>query len=231
MPISPDRILFEDQWLLIVAKLPGELTVAGKGRLDRLSLLDFLRQQFPTLLPVHRLDFETSGVLVFAKSKAVLKKILDTRFQGWMKTYVALLLGPAKQKEGTVSIPLKARSSLGVVPAETKYKVLVSSPAASLVEISFERGQRHQIRQHMAMIGWPLVLDDVYGNEKENRKFQRFLKMKRFFLHASVITFPHPMTGRPMSVTAPMPKSFEATMKKLKMVGAKWTFESLRKVG
>lgn len=217
MPISPDRILYEDQWLLIVTKLPGELTVQGKGRLDRLPLLDFLRKDYPTLLPVHRLDFETSGVIVFAKTKAVLKKIVESKFEGWKKTYLALTLGPMRQKEGTVDIPLKARSSEGVVPAETKYNVLIVSPAASLVELSFERGQRHQIRQHMAMIGAPLILDDVYGNEKENRKFQRFLKMKRFFLHASAITFPHPVTGKEVAVKAPMPSSFKETMKKLRM--------------
>ena len=216
MPIAKERILYEDQWLLAVTKLGGELVVKGKGRVDKLPLLDFLRKQYPTLTPIHRLDFETSGVVVFAKTKNTLKSVITSKFSGWKKRYVALVLGTPKKAAGTVDIPLEARSGTGVVNSVTHYKILEKIGPCCLVECEFERGQRHQIRQHMKMIGHPLLLDKVYGDEKANRAFSKVLKMHRFFLHAISVDFPHPVTKKSIHINSPMPKSFEASIKKLK---------------
>jgi len=217
MPISKERILYEDQWLLAVAKLGGELVVRGKGQLQRLPLLDFLRKNHPSLVPIHRLDFETSGVVVFAKSKSVLAAILEKKFAGWKKTYLALVLGHPLQQQGNVSFRLPARSGDGKVEAITHYRVQQTFPGGALVELEFERGQRHQIRRHMAMIGHPLLLDDVYGQKKANRSFSKRLKLRRFLLHASRIEFPHPVTGESVIITAPLPMTFGAALKKLRM--------------
>ncbi len=216
MPIAPNRILFEDQWLLAVDKLGGELVVKGKGRIDTLPLLDFLRRQYPGLATIHRLDFETSGVVVFAKSRKILAAILEKKFEGWHKEYRAIVLGTPKVAKGTIDFRLLARSGDGKVAAETKYNVIESIGPVSLIELSFERGQRHQIRRHMAMIHHPLILDEVYGEPKANREFSKFLKLRRFFLHATSVTFPHPITGKTITVSAPMPRVFLAAVKKLR---------------
>lgn len=216
MPIAPERILFEDQWLLAVSKLAGELVVQGKGRLDKLPLLDFLRKDHPGVLAIHRLDFETSGVVVFAKSKGVLQKILETKFTGWQKQYMAISLGQVKQSSGSITFKLPARSGEGKVEAKTDYTVVECIGPVTLLRLTIERGQRHQIRRHLSMIHHPLILDDVYGIAKANKEFGKFLKLKRFFLHANRITFPHPMTGKMIEIICPVPKTFEAVLQKIR---------------
>ncbi len=216
MPIAKERILYEDQWLLALTKLSGELVVKGKGKIQKLPLLDFLRKDYPSLAPIHRLDYETSGVVVFAKTKKTLKTVVESKFAGWKKTYLAIVAGSPNCNASEVNIPLPARSGTGNVPAFTQYRVLERFRGCSLVEVSFERGQKHQIRRHMSMIGNPLILDDVYGDDKPNRTFGKFLKMQRFFLHASKAEFPHPQTGKQTVVDSPMPHTFMAVLKKLK---------------
>lgn len=216
MPIDPKRVLYDDQWLLAVTKLGGELVVKGKGKIQRLPLLDFLRKQYPGLTPVHRLDYETSGAVVFAKTKNTLKKIIESKFAGWKKTYVAIVAGVPRQKAGDINIPLPARSGTGNVECLTHYKVLEAFRGCSLLEVHFERGQKHQIRRHLSMIGSPLILDDLYGDEKINRAFGKFLKMQRFFLHASKVEFPHPVTAKPVVIVSEPPHSFTAVLAKLR---------------
>ncbi len=219
MAIAKERILYEDQWLLAVIKLGGELVVAGKGTVHKLPLLDFLKKQFPGLHPLHRLDFETSGVVVFAKSKKTLKTVMDTKFAGWKKKYVALILGTPKQPSGTIKFELPARSGDGMVPAETKYKIVERFRDATLVECEIERGQRHQIRKHMSMLGHPLLLDQLYGKEKTNKMIAQFFKMNRFFLHAISVDFPHPMNPEKIiHIETPVPPAFASAIKKLRTV-------------
>ncbi|OGJ68878.1 hypothetical protein A3J34_02310 [Candidatus Peribacteria bacterium RIFCSPLOWO2_02_FULL_51_10] len=217
MPIAKERILFEDQWLIAVTKLSGELVVRGKGKLQRLPLLDFLRKSYPSLVPVHRLDFETSGVVVFAKTKQTLQKILKDKFSGWRKTYLALVLGCPSKASGSVDFRLPARNSDSKVEAKTEFRILEKLNGCALVELSFERGQRHQIRRHMAMIGHPLILDEVYGDKKANKLFSRKLKLHRFLLHASAIIFPHPETGNGIQIVSPVPPVFSQALKKCRM--------------
>lgn len=216
MSVDPKRILYEDQWLLAVTKLGGELVVKGQGKTQRLPLLDFLRKDYPSLAPIHRLDFETSGVVIFAKSKNTLKKVVDSKFAGWKKSYIAIVKGAPQQREMDIDIPLPARSGTGNVDCITHYRVTELMRGCALAELSFERGQRHQIRRHMSMIGNPLLLDDVYGDEKANRSFGKFLKMQRFFLHASRIEFPHPVTEKSILIESPIPHSFTAVVDKLR---------------
>lgn len=216
MPIDPKRVLFEDEYLLAVMKLGGELVVAGRGKMEKLPLLDFLRKQYPTLAPIHRLDFETSGVVVFAKTKRVLQTILESKSKGWTKRYLAIVLGHPKRAQGDITFKLIARSGEGKVDASTKYKVLEQLGDCSLVECVIERGQKHQIRRHMNMIGHPLILDQIYGIDKANKAFSRYLKMRRFLLHAESIDFPHPMTGAPVHISSEPPASFTSAVKKLR---------------
>ena len=216
MPIDPKRILYEDQWLLAVTKLGGELVVKGKGKIQRLPLLDFLRKQYPGLTPIHRLDYETSGVVVFAKTKNTLKKVVDSKFAGWKKTYIAIAAGVPRDRSGDIRIPLPARSGTGNVECETHFRVLEPLRGCSLLELEFERGQKHQIRRHLSQIGHPLILDQLYGIEKVNKAFRKFLKMERFFLHASSIEFPHPVEQKTVKIESKPPHSFEAVLAKLR---------------
>jgi len=216
MSIDANRILYNDQWLLAVTKLGGELVVKGKGKIQRLPLLDFLRKDYPGLSPIHRLDYETSGVVLFAKTKNTLKTIVESKFAGWKKTYLAIVTGVPRQKSGDIRIPLPARSGTGNVECLSHYKILEVFRGCSLLEVSFERGQKHQIRRHLSMIGHPLILDELYGDEKINRRFMKFLKMQRFFLHASTVEFPHPVQGTLLTVSSEPPHSFTSVLKKLR---------------
>lgn len=216
MPIDRKRILYEDQHLLAVLKLGGELVVKGKGKMQKLPLLDFLRKEYPSLLAIHRLDFETSGVVLFAKSSNVLKKIVDSKFAGWKKVYAALVFGVPRQPKGVVNFKLPSRMDNSPVEARTEYMVREAMGDCSYIELEFERGQRHQIRKHMSMIRHPLLLDTEYGDQKTNWMFQRRLKCVRFFLHAERVEFPHPITGEKVVISAKLPISFVKAIERLR---------------
>lgn len=216
MPISPDRILYEDQWYVAVNKLSQELVVKGSGKVDKLPLLDFLRPQFPGIRPLGRLDFETSGVVVFARTKDALERVVESDFKGWTKTYQALAAGIFPKDVGEIRVPLPSRVSGEKVPALTRYRVLELFHGCTLVECTIETGRHHQIRRHLAMIKHPLLLDEVYGDKKTNSSFKRAFHYRRFFLHAATVAFTHPFTGEKIEITAPRPKVFEDALTKLR---------------
>jgi len=226
MPINKDRILYEDAALLAVNKLSGELVVKGSGAVGKLPLLDFLRKDYPGIRPLNRLDFDTSGVVLFARTKAAFEKAMsvgkkqshETELSdaGWTKTYRALVAGRLQRDKGEITKPLPARSGRGEVSAHTAYKVLERFANSSYVEIVITTGRHHQIRKHFASIEHPLVNDMVYGNRKYNRVFIQELHYKKFFLHAWKMTLSHPTTGEALSIEAPLPKPFEDVLQKLR---------------
>jgi 23S rRNA-/tRNA-specific pseudouridylate synthase len=189
--------------------------VRGKGKVGKLPLLDFLKKDYPGIKAVHRIDFETSGVVVFAKNTEVERKILSNKFDQWTKTYVALVMGRIHRNSGAIRKKLPARSK-GFVDAQTLYTVQDVFANSTLVECVITTGRHHQIRRHFAGIDHPLVLDKEYGHGKFNQLFRQELGFSKFFLHASKISFPHPMTGKTVCIEAPMPKPFSACVKKLR---------------
>jgi RluA family pseudouridine synthase len=213
--ISPDRILYEDEHLLVVNKLSGELVVAADGE-GKEPLYDFLHKTRPGLRVVHRLDYATSGVLVFAKSADIVTKIRENKFKDWKKTYQTLVAKPMKNKMGTINWKLPARTREELVDATSHYRVLELFPHASFVEVDIDTGRKHQIRQHMKHIGHPLLLDSIYGDPRMDRAFKKHHKFRRFFLHASRLSFPHPVTGKEITVRAPLPQSFERVLGELR---------------
>ena len=215
MPLDPRRIRYEDEHLLIVSKLSRELVVAGKGAMHKLPLLDFLKKQYPSLLALHRLDFETSGLVAFGKHAEVLANVRDGHFEGWEKTYETLVLGRLPPK-GEITFPLPARNGGGDVPALTKFRTIRLYKECAHVEAQIESGKHHQIRKHFFKLNHPLVCDELYGNTKMNHKFGKLLKIHHFFLHASHLKFPHPITGVMMDVKDPLPPSFERALDKLR---------------
>ncbi len=219
MPINRDRILYEDPQLLAVNKLSGELVVKGAGRVDKLPLLDFLKQEYPGLRPLNRLDFETSGVVLFARTKQAFEAMVDqTKLEepDILKTYRALLAGRGLRDHGEITKPLPPRTGKGTVPAKTAYRVLERYINSLYVEADIVTGRYHQIRRHFAGIGHALVLDWEYGDEKYNRVFQREFRLARFFLHAWRVRLTHPITGENLIIEAPMPMVFEGILKKLR---------------
>lgn len=220
MPISPDRILYEDEHLLAVNKLSGELTVKGSGKVrGKISLFDFVKKDYPGLKVIHRLDFETSGVVVFAKSAEAERKILSNKFDQWEKVYHTLVMGRIDRRKGAIRKKLPARGR-GVVDAETLYTVLDTFANSTYVECRITTGRHHQIRRHFAQIHHPLVLDKEYGHSKFNQLFRQELGFSKFFLHASRLSFPHPITGEKVIIEAPMPKGFTSCLKKLRSLSA-----------
>lgn len=213
--ISSERILFEDDDLLVVNKLSGELVVAADGE-GKEPLYDFMHKTRPGLRVVHRLDYATSGVLVFAKNADTVKLIRESKFKDWKKTYRTLVAGQMKNKLGTITRKLPARTRDELVDAVSHYKVLDSFPHATFVEVQIDTGRKHQIRQHLKFIGHPLLLDPLYGDPRIDRVFKRKYKYRRFFLHAVKLEFPHPVTGQTISVTAPLPKAFDDVIGKLR---------------
>lgn len=216
--IHPDRILYEDQHLLIVNKRAGELVVAAEGE-GKLPLLDYLKKNYPGLRAVHRLDFGTSGVIVFAKTAEALDVIRSTKFGGWKKCYRAIVAGFMPRGEQTINKPLKARTNDDLVPAVTHVKVLGTYPSASYVEARIDTGRKHQIRQHLAAIKHPLVCDPIYGDDKLDRGFRKVCKQRRFLLHAFSLDFPHPITHKPVHVESPVPQAFEDALSRLRKLG------------
>jgi RluA family pseudouridine synthase len=215
MPIAPDRILYEDEHLLAVNKLSGELVVKGAGAVHKLPLYDFILKDYPGLKVLHRLDFETSGIVLFAKSKDVEAKVLNTKFEQWNKTYQTLVMGRINRPSGAIRKKLPARGR-GVVDAETLYTVLDVFANSTFLEAVITTGRFHQIRKHFAGIEHPLVLDKEYGHPKFNQLFKQELGYNKFFLHAIKLEFPHPVTGKDMVIEAPLPKAFAGLIKKLR---------------
>ncbi len=219
MPINPDRILYCDDSLLAVNKLAGELVVAGAGKVDKLPLFDFLRKEYPGIHPMNRLDFETSGIVLFARTKKVLADSLSNKFRGWTKLYQTLVAGKIRENSGEISIPLPTRTKgEGNVHALTRYKVLERFTNSIFMEAEIATGRHHQIRRHFAMMKHPLVLDPVYGDEKYNRTFSKEFGFWRFFLHAGKVVLPHPVTGHELTIEAELPRQFEAVLEKLRAV-------------
>lgn len=214
--IHPGRILYEDDHLLVVNKLEGELVVSA-GKSDKLPLYDFLHKHYPGLRVVHRLDFGTSGVIVFAKTKEAMEKIRESKFAGWIKHYRTLVAGHMTVKQGTIERKLAARTADKLVDAVSAFKVLEAFPIASFVDVEIETGRKHQVRQHLKFIGHPLLLDPLYGNKKADEVFQKKFHYHRFFLHASSVDFPHPITGKHLHIEAPLPGSFEKVLRALRM--------------
>lgn len=214
--MHPDRILYCDEAILAVNKLSGELVVKGSGKVQKLPLFDFLKKDYPGLHPLNRLDFETSGIILFARNKKVLADVINANFRGWKKFYRTIVAGRIKQDEGEITLPLPARNKgEGNIPATTKFSVIERFLNSSYIEAEMETGRHHQIRRHFSMIHHPLVLDEVYGNEKFNRTFTKEFGFRRFFLHAVKVMFPHPVTGEEITVEASMPKPFQEVLRLL----------------
>ena len=212
-----DCIIFEDDYLLVLNKPSGTAVHGGSGlSFGVIEGLRALRPEARFLELVHRLDRETSGVLLVAKKRSALHALHEQlRMKGMQKDYLALVRGQWQSHCKVVQAPLLknilqsgeriVRVNAEGKPSETRFKVEERFENATLVKASPVTGRTHQIRVHTLHAGHPIAFDDRYGD----REFDSELKgtgLDRLFLHAAALRFEHPNTGETMRVEAPLDK-------------------------
>lgn len=219
------EILHEDQHILVCAKPAGLAIHPGTG-VTGSTLVDQVRSYLPEAAegdfkpaPAHRLDRETSGVVVVAKTRQAIVRLAEIFTEGdTKKVYVALVKGRL-DREGLIDLPLsehqqttmsKRERGVNMQHALTRWRVLGQAREVALVEVEIETGRTHQIRRHFAAIGHPLVGDAKYGDFPFNRRAKAEWGLKRMFLHAARLGLPHPTTGQAMTFRAPVPKDLGA---------------------
>jgi len=213
-------ILYEDRDIIVVDKVNGLLTVSSEKVKDKTAyylLTEYVRKgnqkSKRRLFIVHRLDRDTSGVIVFAKDEKA-KRYLQEEWQNFSKKYYALVHGTMPQKEGIITSYLAENSIHRMYSvtdpekgklAKTGYKVIRESTKYSLLEIDLLTGRKNQIRVHLADKGCTVAGDKKYGvNEKG---------IKRLMLHAASLTITHPFSKEKMTFTTKVPAYFESLMK------------------
>jgi len=241
-PVEPEvprhfDILAEDDTFFALDK-PAGLPMHTTAKFWKNTLVALLRERFPSeaLQICHRLDRETSGVLLVARGRVAasfLKRSFAQRLV--KKSYLALVHGVPAEPAGTIDRPMRLVESkthimMGVasdgLPAVTHFRVLRSFAEHALVEASPETGRQHQIRVHLASVGHPIVGDKLYGASEQAfmdycdtgltpELLAAFDGLPRHALHAARLCFPHPRTREPVTIESPLPEDLVAYMKEL----------------
>ena len=213
------NIVYEDRWLVVIEKKIGILSMAaGHGSLNVKSVLDdyFKRtRQKCTAHVVHRLDRDTSGLMIYAKDMQT-EQLLERDWHGTVfdRRYVAVVSGEMEEDEGTIANWLKDNAAYitysspvdnGGKYAVTHFHTLKRTTEHSLVEFRLETGRKNQIRVHTSDMGHPVCGDIKYGNGDD--------PLHRLCLHAYVLCFYHPVTGKPMEFETPIPAQFRSLFK------------------
>lgn len=225
------KIVHEDKDLLVIDKPPGLVVHPAPGNRDQTLVNALLAHCGKSLSGiggvarpgiVHRLDKDTSGLIVVAKNDLA-HQHLSAQFadRSLSRTYHALVMGVPPLRMGVIDAPigrhLRDRKKMAVVakgkPARTRYQVLEVFEEAALVECHLETGRTHQIRVHMTHIKHPVLGDPVYGRGRVAKKLYEF---PRQALHAAAIKFIHPRTGKPVTFSSPLPKDMQGLLKKLR---------------
>ena len=220
-PAVSFRVAYEDEHLLVIDKPPGLVVHPARGhRTGTLAQALAGRaaggEDARRAGIVHRLDRDTSGLLVVARSDAVhrrLKQLLaERRLQ---REYLALVDGHPPARTGTIDAPIgrdrRDRVLMSIDTdepreARTHFEIERLLPRASLLRVRLETGRTHQIRVHLAAIGHPVAGDPQYGTAGE-------YGLERQFLHAARLAFPHPVTGEPVDVVSPLPEDLAAALR------------------
>jgi len=232
-------ILFEDDCLVAFDKPSGLLVAPDRWDKSRENMMQLVHSKFSkSCYNAHRLDRETSGVLLCAKNKGVLKVLCGLFEAGKVsKQYVALTRGLPAEKTGRIDLPLVPdRNRPGRMfplpghgkPATTMYEVVESWRGFTLVHAFPITGRTHQIRVHLASIHTPIVGDSFYGDGlglalseikrkyKQKKDTPEIPLIGRLALHSSKLSFAHPVTGQPVTIESPLPDKFEIAIKYLR---------------
>ncbi|MGB0894527.1 MAG: 23S rRNA pseudouridine(955/2504/2580) synthase RluC [Parashewanella sp.] len=224
-----DRIVYEDKFLIALNKPSGIAVHGGSGvNYGVIEALRSLRPQQKFLELVHRLDKETSGILLIAKKRSALKHLHDQlRYKKMQKDYLALVRGEWQKNIKIVQAPLlkiTLKSGERIVrvnaegkPSQTRYKIVQKYQGATLVQASPLTGRTHQIRVHCQHAGHPIACDEKYSEQKFDDSM-RAVGLKRLFLHAAQLEFTHPDSELRQVVKAEMDDNLTQVLNKLKKV-------------
>lgn len=198
------KIIYEDEFLIAVNKPSGMLIIPTPEN-EKNTLTHLLNQELEKqgltikAHPCHRLDRETSGIILYAKGKKMQQDMMDLFHKHLIKKiYWAFVRGIPPKKEASINIPIEGK------PAITKYKVKEERPGFSVVEIQLLTGRTNQIRIHFKKIGYPLLGETKYAFRKDFA-----IKFKRVALHAKELEFIHPKTKQKILLTAPLPDDMQ----------------------
>lgn len=217
-------IIYEDDHLLILNKPSGTAVHGGSGlKFGAIEALRALRPDARFLELVHRIDRDTSGILLIAKKRSALRRLQEQfRNKTVQKYYFALVMGEWKSTCKVVNAPLLKNEVNSIVrvntngkPSETRFKILEKFEQATLIQASPITGRTHQIRVHAQYTGHPIGWDDRYGDRRFDAYSGQF-GLDRLFLHAANIKFTHPSTEELMDISAPMENRLERVLKGLR---------------
>ena len=193
-------VVYEDEWLIILNKPAGLLTIPSPHRESR-TLTSIINEHFKErnlpchAYPCHRLDRETSGLIIYAKGKSIQKKMMDVFKQHRVqKSYLAFVHGRLPQEKGSITAPIDG------LQAHTRYRVIGEGKDFSVVEVYPATGRTNQIRIHFKSLGHPLVGETKYAFRRDFA-----LRAKRVCLHAQKLSFVHPQTGKTISLLSDVP--------------------------
>lgn len=231
-------VLHEDEDVLVVDKPAGLAAHPGTG-IEGATLVEMARSYLrvpddlpPTEFrpsPAHRLDRDTSGVVVVAKTRRAMVRLgeIFTSGEGLKKSYLALAKGKMPREVGTIDLPLseheqtarsKTRRGVNFQEALTRWKVVSAMKEASLLAVTIETGRTHQIRRHLEAAGHPVAGDRRYGDFAFNRAAKQRWGLARMFLHAWRLELPHPVTGAPLRLEAELPAALTAVLSRMNLM-------------
>jgi 23S rRNA pseudouridine1911/1915/1917 synthase len=211
------KILFEDAHIIVIDKPPGLLSIATEKETERTAyrtLMDHVRNEHKEgrVFIVHRLDRDTSGVMMFAKSEKVQQALQNSWRESVLeRLYIAVVEGHVKPESGTIKAWLKESKTQTMyvsgkpgdgIMSVTHYKVLQANNMFSLLEVKLDTGRKNQIRVHMQNVGHSVVGDKRYGSKRD--------PLHRLGLHAQVLSFCHPVTGEVLRYATNIPASFQS---------------------
>ena len=230
------KVIYEDEWLLVCDKPAGLVVHAGTKHLKQDTLIDLAKnyiehtsgkKKFTEPVLVHRLDRDTSGVILIAKNKRTLRYLHNNlRSREFEKRYVALCHGIPSVKKGSIELSLirthernrgmKVKVGESGLSSHSSFRLVGSYNSASRIEVNLHTGRTHQIRVHMAHIACPVIGDVRYGDrEKDHLLFEKNGSLCRLYLHAEQLSFPHPGLERVVSFNAPVPADFQKILQLL----------------
>ncbi|HEU0219807.1 MAG TPA: RluA family pseudouridine synthase [Gallionella sp.] len=203
-------LIYQDESLIVANKPAGLLAVPGRGADKQDCLASRMQAEFPDVLVVHRLDMATSGLLLFARGVAMQRRLSHLfREREVRKRYVAVVSGKLVQSAGEIDLPLvgdwpnRPRQKVDIEigkPSLTRYRLLAHDVATDTARVELEpiTGRTHQLRVHLAAIGHPILGDALYGEHTKGGA-------GRLLLHASALSFVHPLNAEPLSFASEPP--------------------------
>ncbi|MFT5167611.1 MAG: 23S rRNA pseudouridine1911/1915/1917 synthase [Saprospiraceae bacterium] len=235
-------IIHQDEDVVIINKPANYLSIPDRFKPDLPNIQQFLKTKFGQIFTVHRLDRETSGIMIFARHD-IAHKELSTQFENRIveKIYLALTSGNIHNEEDIIEKAIGKHPAIPGKMIVTKkgklsvsaYKVIERFKHYTLVEVNIKTGRTHQIRVHMQALGYPLAVDPLYSKKeafflsevkgkkyKKQRDEEERPLISRCTLHAYKLSFDHPTSGERLTFTTEVPKDFSALLKQLRKWGS-----------